>query len=179
MLTLTYALFWLALAVYVAHLISGRRWVGLAATGTTLTAWGLLTARLVERGLEAGHWPLTNRYEFALCFVWAIVAVYLLLEASWRTDVGCPQRWAGAFVLGMALLVATYAITRPAGERATAPLLPTRTTSLESDSTFALLISAPSPGPFERPRLEACRASSAARPWLRRPRSRPPAPRSV
>jgi len=115
---LMYVLFWLATVVYVVHLLSSRRWVGWLATGTTLIAWGLLTVGLVDRGLEAGHWPLTNRYEFALCFVWAIVVIYLLLEVSWR------ERGAGAFVLAIALLVATYAVTRPAGERATAPLLP-------------------------------------------------------
>jgi ABC-type transport system involved in cytochrome c biogenesis permease subunit len=88
------------------------------ATGLAAITWGLLTAGLVQRGLEAGHWPLTNRYEFALCFAWAIVAVYLLLEASWR------ERRAGAFVLAVALLVATYAVSRPTDERAIAPLLP-------------------------------------------------------
>lgn len=118
MFGLAYALLWLVLAAYVAHLISGKRWTGWAATGTTFAVWILLTAGLVERGLEAGHWPLTNRYEFALCFVWAIVAVYLLLETSWH------ERKAGAFVLAIALLVATYAIARPAGERAVVPLLP-------------------------------------------------------
>jgi cytochrome c-type biogenesis protein CcsB len=88
------------------------------ATGLTAVAWGTLTAELVTRGMEAGHWPLTNRYEFALCFAWTVVALYLLLEASWR------QRQAGPFVLAVALLVATYASTRPADERAISPLLP-------------------------------------------------------
>jgi ABC-type transport system involved in cytochrome c biogenesis permease subunit len=118
MFKLAYVVLWLALAAYVAHRVSRKRWTSWVATGTTFVAWGLLTAGLVERGLEAGHWPLTNRYEFALCFVWAIVAIYLLLEVSWR------ERGAGAFVLAMVLLVATYTITRPSGEQATAPLLP-------------------------------------------------------
>ena len=113
-----YVLLWLALAAYVVHLVHRGRWAGRAATGLTIVAWGTLTAELVKRGLEAGHWPLTNRYEFALCFAWAIVTVYLLLEASWR------ERQAGCFVLAVALLVATYAVTRPAEERAIAPLLP-------------------------------------------------------
>ena len=118
MLTLTYVLLWLAMVAYLVHLVYGGRWVGRVATSTTAIGWGLLTRGLVKRGLAAGHWPLTNRYEFALCFVWAIVTVYLLLEASWH------ERRAGAFVLAMALLVATYAVTRPADERAVAPLLP-------------------------------------------------------
>jgi len=113
-----YALLWLALAAYVVHLVHRGRWAGRVATGLVVVAWGTLTAELVARGLEAGHWPLTNRYEFALCFAWAIVTVYLLLEASWR------ERRAGCFVLAVALLVATYAVTRPADEQAIAPLLP-------------------------------------------------------
>jgi len=131
-----YGLLWTAAIVYVAYVAIRRRRasaigdsrkadadkdgrkIGMLATGTAVVAWAALTAGLVSRGLEAGHWPLTNRYEFALCFAWTIVAVYLLLDASWR------ERGAGPFVLAMALLIATYALTRPADEKAVAPLLP-------------------------------------------------------
>jgi ABC-type transport system involved in cytochrome c biogenesis permease subunit len=88
------------------------------ASGLTTAAWVLLTALLVRRGLEAGHWPLSNRYEFALCFAWAIVGIHVLLEVS------RGERRAGPFVLGVALLVATYAVTRRADMRVVAPLLP-------------------------------------------------------
>lgn len=88
------------------------------ATGLAVVAWAALTAGLVVRGLKAGHWPLTNRYEFTLCFVWATLAVYLLLEASGR-----DQR-VGAFVMLVALLLATYAQTRPAEAKLIRPLLP-------------------------------------------------------
>jgi cytochrome c-type biogenesis protein CcsB len=81
-------------------------------------SWALLTIGLVQRGLSAGHWPLTTPYEFALCWVWAITAIYLLLEASWR------ERRAGGFVLVIALLVMTYAVLRPADKQTIAPLLP-------------------------------------------------------
>lgn len=118
LVTLAYVLLWLSGIGYVVHQFSQEDWTGWGATAATLVAWALLTAALVRRGLAAGHWPLTNRYEFALCFVWAIVAVYLLLEASWR------WRHTGAFVLPVALLVATYALTRPADARVISPLLP-------------------------------------------------------
>ena len=122
-----YALIWLALVAHAAHLILGGRWTGRGATGLTVVAWGALTIELVMRGLEAGHWPLTNRYEFSLCFVWAIIAIYLLLEASWpRPEAQSEgrERRGGVFVLAVALVVATYAVTRPASERVISPLLP-------------------------------------------------------
>ncbi len=115
---LAYALLWVATLVYVGHARTGKPWVGRGATGAAVVGWGLLTAGLVRRGLMAGHWPLTNRYEVALCLVWTIVAVYLLLETSWR------RRRAGVPVLAVALLVATYALVRPPDERAVVPLLP-------------------------------------------------------
>ena len=126
MIAWAYVLLWAAALAYVvyAYAAAGQRWTGRAATGTAAASWILLTAGLFQRGLAAGHWPLTNRYEFALCFAWAVVAIYLLLEASWRTGGGHPQRGAGPFVLGVALVVATYALTRPAADRAIAPLLP-------------------------------------------------------
>lgn len=126
MIAWAYALLWAAALAYVVYVYTaaGQRWTGRAATGMAAASWILLTAGLLQRGLAAGHWPLTNRYEFALCLVWAIVAIYLLLEASWRTDEGRPRRQAGPFVLGVALLVATHAVTRPPADRAIAPLLP-------------------------------------------------------
>ena len=121
---LAHALLWAAGLAYVVHVCTGDRWAGRVATGTALIVWGLLTGVLVQRGLAAGHWPLTSRYEFALCFAWAILAIYLLLEASWRTLSGARRRQAGPFVLVVVLLVATYAVTRPGAARAVAPLLP-------------------------------------------------------
>ncbi len=115
---LAYALLWAATLAYVVHMRSGRIWAAPVATGATTLSWILLTAGLVQRALAAGHWPLTNRYEFALCFVWAIISLYLLLEFSWR------DRRGGAVVLMAALLVASYVLTRPPEERAISPLLP-------------------------------------------------------
>ncbi len=115
---LSYALLWVAILTYVVHARTGNRWLGWVATGITTASWGLLTVGLIGRSLTAGHWPLTNRYEFALCLVWVILAIYLLLEVSWR------ERRAGAYVLIISLLVATYAVTRPLEARAIASLLP-------------------------------------------------------
>ncbi|MCD6289450.1 MAG: c-type cytochrome biogenesis protein CcsB [Anaerolineae bacterium] len=113
-----YIALWAAFAGYVAHARARSPRMGLTATGLTTLAWALWTAGLVQRGWTAGHWPLATRYEVALCFTWAVVTIYLILETSWG------EHTAGAYVLPIALFIATYAITRPATARASAPLLP-------------------------------------------------------
>jgi cytochrome c-type biogenesis protein CcsB len=115
---LTYALLWVAVLLYAVYLRAGRRSIGLGATGVTLAVWVLLLEELAARAWLSGHWPLANRYEFALCFAWAILSVYLLLEISWK------ERRAGAFVLAIVLFVAGYAVTRPEAMQAIVPLLP-------------------------------------------------------
>jgi ABC-type transport system involved in cytochrome c biogenesis permease subunit len=118
LITLAYTMLWLAFLAYVLYAHSAGRLAGRAATGAAGAAWVLLGGGLVKRGLAAGHWPLTNAYEVALSLAWTIVAVYLLLEITGR------ERRAGVYVLPIALLAATYAVTRPAGEQTIMPLLP-------------------------------------------------------
>ena len=38
----------------------------------------LHTAALVLRGIGAGHWPMTNQYEFSTGFAWALCLVSLI-----------------------------------------------------------------------------------------------------
>lgn len=115
---LAYAFLWISLLFYLWSVRANNFWGGWVATGTVIISWGLLTIGLVQRGLSAGHWPLTTPYEFALCWVWVMMAIYLLLAISWR-------EWrAGGFGLAIALLVMTYAVLRPADKQAIAPLLP-------------------------------------------------------
>ncbi len=78
----------------------------------------VLTVTLIQRCLLSGHWPLTNVYEVSLFLTWTIISIYLLLETSLH------ERRLGYFVLAVAILTATYAITRPEVDKATAPLLP-------------------------------------------------------
>ncbi len=113
-----YGLLWLAFAGYLFYPWLRRYRGSWGATGAALGAWLCLTTGLVERSILAGHWPLANRYEFALCFVWTILSVYLLLEASWR------ERGCGVFVMAMGLFVASYAVTRPEAMKAIASLIP-------------------------------------------------------
>jgi cytochrome c-type biogenesis protein CcsB len=121
-----YLLLWIALAVNFAGAFRPAGRADLAAVIVMAAAWAALTSGLIARGLSAGHWPLTNRYEFALCFAWAIVGIYLLQKALWRgvNAVGQLAAVEGAATVALALLVATYALTRPVEERAVYPLLP-------------------------------------------------------
>jgi cytochrome c-type biogenesis protein CcsB len=113
-----YGLLWIAVLLYIAYTALRRHWLGLGATSAATLSWGLLTAGLADRGLAAGHWPMVGRYEFPLCFTWAILTIYLALETAWH------ERRAGAFVLVIALVVAGYAASRPSGDKNPSPLLP-------------------------------------------------------
>lgn len=118
LITLAYALLWLSALFALAHLRSERRWMGRLSSASAILTLGVLSAGLAQRATVAGHWPLTNAYEFALIFLWSILAIHLMLEATWR------QRRFGLFALAIALMVATYAISRPEEAKAISPLLP-------------------------------------------------------
>lgn len=118
MIGLAYVLLWGALLAYIIHARSGKSLTGRAATATTTITWSVFTAGLIHRGLTAGHWPLTNRYEIALCITWAMLMIYLLLEISWH------EKRAGSFILLISLMMMTYAVTRPSTEQELTHLLP-------------------------------------------------------
>ncbi len=118
LISIAYGALWIALLAYGIHARTANRWAGRLGTAAALAAWAALTAGLTLRGLQAGHWPLTNAYEFALCFTWAILGVHLLLEASSR------DRRPGSWIMAFALVTATYAISRPAEQQIIWPLLP-------------------------------------------------------
>lgn len=124
MVDLAYPLLWIALAAHLVHLARGVRWTARMAAAGTIVAWASLTGGLAARGLEAGHWPLANRYEFALSFTWSIVTVYSLFEVTWREKTLSEGLKAGTFVIIVALVVATYALSRPSGEQIPGPLQP-------------------------------------------------------
>jgi cytochrome c-type biogenesis protein CcsB len=113
-----YALLWSAAIAYFLHGRTGLRWLGRLATATTIISLCVLIVALVQRSIQAGHWPLTNRYEVALCIGWLIPAIYLLLEIGWR------ERRSGSLVLLFSLLALSYAFTRPPTEQVIKPLIP-------------------------------------------------------
>jgi cytochrome c-type biogenesis protein CcsB len=83
-----------------------------------LVAFVTLTTGLITRGMRSGHWPLTNRFEFALCYVWTILAIYLIFERDIKS------RSAGGFVVPLALLLVLWAAKRPEADQAIRPLTP-------------------------------------------------------
>ncbi len=118
LLQLSYLSMWVAVIAYFIALRSAKPWINRAARFLTAGSFILLTTGLVLRGLSAGHWPITNRYEVSLCIAWTILGIQILLEVSWR------EARAGGFTLIPALIFASYALTRPIGEQEIFPLLP-------------------------------------------------------
>jgi cytochrome c-type biogenesis protein CcsB len=118
LMTVAYASLWLSALFYFLRTRTegrGLDWAGIAFEGASTL---LLVIELGQRSWRAGHWPLTNRYEVALCVLGVVLAIHFLLRASWReprTDLP---------IVGVALLVASYAITRPLSEKGITPLLP-------------------------------------------------------
>jgi cytochrome c-type biogenesis protein CcsB len=107
-----------ASVAYTTHAATGRRAWGQGATLLTAIAWATLTIGLLTRGVRAGHWPLTTRFEFALATAWAALAFYLCLERSMETRAG------GAFVLPLVGLLTLWAAHCSPAEQAIRPLAP-------------------------------------------------------
>ncbi len=127
-----YALLWATLLLHGLLRREERRWLSILALGLAVAAWGLWTAGLVGRGLAAGHWPMSTRYGFGLGFVWALLGLHILTTAD------RPRSGVGG--LGVALALATWALTRPVGERIIAPLLPALRSPWFPLHTFAAAI---------------------------------------
>ena len=118
-LQFSYFSIWAAVIAYFVALRSALPWIEWGARLLTVVGFLLLTTDLILRGMLAGHWPITNRYEVSLCIVWTILGIQILLEMSWREG-----GRAGGFTLIPALILASYALTRSANEQEIFPLLP-------------------------------------------------------
>lgn len=132
MLEAGYGLLWAALSLYGLLWRQERPLLRYLAFGLAAGAWGLWTAGLVERGLSAGHWPMSTRYEFGLAFVWALLGLHVLATAD------LPRGGVGG--LAVALSLATWVLTRPAGERTAAFLLPVLRSGWFPLHTFAAAV---------------------------------------
>ena len=75
----------------------------------------LHTTALVLRGLQAGRVPMTNQYEFAACFAWALCLVCIVFIRKYRF------RALGVFTMPVVFLVMGYAAMQ---SRDIKPLMP-------------------------------------------------------
>lgn len=110
--------FLLAAAAHLWSRRSGGRRPGVwpAAAGVAI-----LGGAVAARGLQAGRWPLSGRYEFALAFALAIALMAVAFDA--RPDARVPAAQATAMLMATALI--TYArLGLPALKRAISPLPP-------------------------------------------------------
>jgi cytochrome c-type biogenesis protein CcsB len=115
---LAYAGLWLAALAWLIQIKAKGKAIRFTAGGLVGAAVAALSVGLVQRSLSSGHWPLTNRYEFSLFMAWSILVVFLLF-GLYRGN-----GKANLCVILMALLVISYAITRPAEEHQIHSLLP-------------------------------------------------------
>ncbi len=133
-ITLSYVALWFSWIPYYVSLRSDKHWPVLAGKLILILSLTFLTAGLIQRAYLAGHWPFTTGYEFILCFVWMLIVIYLLFELSW----GHGQ--AGVYVILIALLGSTYAITRPSAAKEISLLLPVLRSIWLQVHVFCLLI---------------------------------------
>ena len=78
-------------------------------------ALALHTAALVLRGIGAGRIPMTNQYEFATCFAWALCLVCLVFIRKYRFSV------LGVFAMPVVFIIMGYAAMQ---SRDIKPLMP-------------------------------------------------------
>lgn len=90
----------------------GLAWYG---TGFVVLALILLTVYLVVRSIETGYGPFTNQHEFAVSFVWGILAAYLVFERLYNV------RALSLIVLPVSAAMTLYAMSLDTGVR---PLIP-------------------------------------------------------
>ena len=103
-------LFFIAMGCYFAAMILLFAFVGikkdiLAKTAAGFLAAGLAmhTAALVIRGISAGRVPMTNQFEFATCFAWALCLVSLVFIFKYHFSI------LGVFATPVIFLVMGYA----------------------------------------------------------------------
>ena len=115
-------LFTIAMAGYFATMILYFCFVALKRQGAARIAFGcqagalgLHTAALILRGIAARRLPLTNQYEFAVCFAWALCLVVLIFIRKYSFQA------LGAFTTPVIFLIMGYAAMQ---SRDIKPLMP-------------------------------------------------------
>ncbi len=76
--------YFVAMLLYFAFAAARKEVLWKAAAGIQAGCFILHTAALIIRGIGAGRLPMTNQYEFATCFAWALCLVSLLFIHKYR-----------------------------------------------------------------------------------------------
>lgn len=94
--------------------------IGYARWGTMLTWFGMFFAgvSVVTRWIAAGHFPLSNMYEYSLVFLFSISLMYLIFERLYNV------RQLGAVVMSIAALMSLYIWSLDPSMREVNPLIP-------------------------------------------------------
>ena len=101
----------LALVAFVLFLVFRRRLFGDAGVGLVVLSWPVHLASVVFRGIEGGHWPLSNMYEYSTGISLVLVSIVVVLMLRYRMRlVGIP-----AMMLAVALLGVGYMLYEPPG----------------------------------------------------------------
>ena len=101
--TIAMAGYFLAMLLY--FVFAGLKKNGAAKVAAVIQTGGLAahTAALIVRGIAAGRVPMTNQYEFATCFAWALCLVSLIFIAKYQFS------FLGVFAAPVVFLVMGYA----------------------------------------------------------------------
>ena len=104
-----------AMALYFLFVVLKKEQLARAAGILQGAALILHTAALVLRGIAAGRLPMTNQYEFATCFAWALCLVSLIFIRKYRFSV------LGVFAMPIIFIIMGYAAMQ---SRDIKPLMP-------------------------------------------------------
>ena len=102
----------LSIPLFVLHLVFRKNGIANAALGFVLLGWPLHLSSVIARGLEGGHWPLGDMYEYStgISLIVATTALALMLRGKMRL-IGLP-----AMVVVVALLGVGYMTYVPPGQ---------------------------------------------------------------
>src|SRR5574340_727742 len=78
--TFSFAFYLVTGLLYLAHWLSGKKWIGQIATSMAYVTLLSTTMVLITRAGESGHAPFSNLYESMVLFVWATNVGYLAME---------------------------------------------------------------------------------------------------
>jgi cytochrome c-type biogenesis protein CcsB len=102
----------LSVAVFVVALAFRRAPIAKTGVALVMLGWPFHAASIFTRGLEGGHWPLGNMYEYSTGISFVLVTTFLVIALrSKQRLIGLP-----VMVMAVALLGVAYMVYVPPGE---------------------------------------------------------------